>query len=138
MVKELALLQNVLCALWHPDNVLRSIVLVDFADLLVDVFDMELLFQLFRFLFDRAFCTFHGFHPVPLIALQHKIIMPALQVEREHHAFKLHIHPHFFGHVKVVRPVLRNSKCDMAVVATRDSSCLLAEIFQASRHSAFL
>ena len=138
MVKELTLLQNVLCTLRHPDNVLRSIVLVDFTDLLVDVFDMELLFQPFRFPSDRVLRAFHGFHPVLFITLQHEIIMPAFQVKREHYAFKLHIHTSFLGHVQVVRPILCNSKCDMAVVATRDSSCLLAEIFQASRHSAFL
>ena len=138
MVKELTLLQNVLCALRNPDNVLRSIVLVDFTDLLVGVFDMELLFQLFRFPSDRVLRTFHGFHPVLFITLQHEIIMPAFQVKREHYAFKLHIHTRFLGHIQVVRPILCNSENNVPIVFPGNAPSLLAKVLQAACHAVFL
>ena len=138
MVKESAFFQNGLRPIRHPNDVFRSIVLVDFADFLVDVLDMELILQFLGFLFDAACGTSQRILSTPLIVLQGQIVMATLEIQRETNLFKIQVHLHLPGHIEIVQPVRCDLKSNLAVVASGDSPCLLAEIFQAPRHSAFL
>ena len=138
VVKKSAFFQNGLCSIRYPNDVFRSIVLVDFADFLVDVLDMELIFQFLGILFDAACSTSQRILSAPLIALQNQIIMAAFKIQRETNLFKIQVHLHLSGHIEIVQPVRCNLKSNLAVVASGGSPCLLTEIFQAPRHSAFL
>ena len=126
MVKKPAFFQNGLCPIRHPNDVFRSIVLVDFADFLVDVLDVELIFQLLGFLFDAACGTSQGVLSALLVSLQNQIIMAALEIQRETNLFEIQVHFHLSGHIEVVQPVRCNLKSNLAVVASGDSPCLLA------------
>ena len=137
MVKKPAFFQNGLCPIRHPNDVFRSIVLVDFTDFLVDVLDMELILQLLGFLFDAACGTSQGVLSALLVSLQNQIIMAALEIQRETNLFEIQVHFHLSGHIEIVQPVRCNLKSNLAVVASGDSPCLLAEIFQAPCHSTF-
>ena len=80
MVEKLAFPQDVLCAFRNPDDVLGPVVLIDFADLLVDVPNVELVLQLLRIILDLRFSVSQGFDSRQLLAFRHKFIVPPLQV----------------------------------------------------------
>ena len=126
VVKKPAFFQNGLCPIRHPNDVFRSIVLVDFANFLVDVLDVELIFQLLGFLFDAACGTSQGVLSTLLISLQNQIIVATLEIQRKTNLFKIQVHLHLPGHIDIIQPVRCNLKSNLTVVASGDSPCLLA------------